>query len=106
LAHHSLGDEIAVTNVSQRTNFQARRVDQNLGEHDVGGYGGLGGRAEGLWGAVKEAFARSSTLAAAKSDAGANELVKAVVSNFETREGRAAVQDALRPVGPTRWAKS
>ena len=50
----------------------------------------------GLWGAVKEALASSSTLAAAKSDAGSNELVKAVVSDFETKEGRAAVQEALR----------
>ena len=33
----------------------------------------------GLWGAVKEAFASSSTLAAAKSDTGANELVKGVL---------------------------
>ena len=46
-----------------------------------------------LW---KEAIASSSTLARAKSDAGANELVKAVVSDFETKEGRAAVQEALR----------
>jgi len=43
-----------------------------------------------------EAVASSSTLAKAKSDAGSNELVKAVVSDFETKEGRAAVQEALR----------
>jgi hypothetical protein len=39
-------------------------------------------------GALKEAIASSSTLARAKSDAGSNELVKAVVSDFETKEGR------------------
>jgi hypothetical protein len=50
----------------------------------------------GIWGAVKEAFASSSTLATAKSDAGSNELVKAVVADFETKEGRTAVQEALR----------
>ena len=50
----------------------------------------------GLLGALKEAVASSSTLAKAKSDAGANELVKAVVSDFETKDGRAAVQEALR----------
>ena len=50
----------------------------------------------GLWGALKEAFASSSALAAAKSDAGSNELVKAVVADFETKEGRSAVQEALR----------
>ena len=50
----------------------------------------------GLWGALKEAFASSSALAAAKANAGSNELVKAVVADFETKEGRAAVQEALR----------
>ena len=50
----------------------------------------------GLLGSLKEAVASSSTLAKAKSDPGANELVKAVVSDFETKEGRAAVQEALR----------
>src|SRR5262245_51817658 len=49
----------------------------------------------GLWGLVKEGFA--STLAlAAKSDAHSNELVKAVVADFETPEGRSTVQQALR----------
>ena len=50
----------------------------------------------GLLGSLKEAVAGSSILAAAKSDAGSNELVKAVISDFETKEGRAAVQEALR----------
>ena len=44
----------------------------------------------GLWGALKEAFASSSSLASAKMDASSNELVKAVVAEFETPEGRAA----------------
>ena len=35
-------------------------------------------------------------MAAAKSNAGSNELIKAVVAEFETKEGRAAVQEALR----------
>ena len=50
----------------------------------------------GLWGALKEAFASSSAFAAAKSNAGSNELIKAVVADFETKEGRSAVQEALR----------
>src|SRR6478736_5816001 len=49
----------------------------------------------GLWGSLKEAFASSSALAEAKLDSGSNELVKAVVADFET-EGRKAVQDGLR----------
>jgi len=41
----------------------------------------------GLWGSLKEAFASSSALAAAKADPGSNELVKAVVAEFETPKG-------------------
>ena len=50
----------------------------------------------GLWGSLKEAFASSSALAAAKADPGSNELVKAVVAEFETPKGRSSVQDGLR----------
>ena len=39
----------------------------------------------GLWGALKEAFASSSALAAAKSNAGSSEFIKAVVADFETK---------------------
>ena len=55
----------------------------------------------GLWGLVKEGFASSSALAAAKSDAGSSELVKAVIADFETSEGtilhsRGAAQEVCR----------
>ena len=50
----------------------------------------------GLWGLVKEGFASSSALAAAKSDAGSSELVKAAIADFETSEGRSSIQEALR----------
>jgi hypothetical protein len=50
----------------------------------------------GLWGTLKETFASGSALAAAKADAGANELIKAIVADFETSEGRSEVQEALR----------
>ena len=50
----------------------------------------------GLWGLLKEGFASSSALAAAKADSGSSELVKAVVAEYATPEGRAAIQEALR----------
>jgi hypothetical protein len=50
----------------------------------------------GLWGMLKEAFASGSALAAAKLDGGSNELIKSVVADFETSEGRSSVQEALR----------
>jgi len=56
----------------------------------------------GLWGTLKEAFAGSSALASAKMNPDANELVKAVVTDFEAAEGRSAIQKALQ----TRFADS
>lgn len=50
----------------------------------------------GLWGMLKEAFAGGSIIAAIKEDPNANELVKAVIAGLETKEGRQAVQEALR----------
>jgi hypothetical protein len=50
----------------------------------------------GLWGMLKEGFAASSALAHAKADAGSNELIRAVVADFETSEGRAVARDGLR----------
>jgi hypothetical protein len=50
----------------------------------------------GLWGMFKEAFASSSTLAASKLDPSSNELIKAVIADFETAQGRSAIQEALR----------
>ena len=45
---------------------------------------------------LKEAFAGGTALAAAKADPNANELVKAAIADFETPEGRAAIQEALK----------
>jgi hypothetical protein len=48
----------------------------------------------GVIGAVVSGYL--SALAQAKSDAGSSELVKAVVAEYETSEGRSSVQEALR----------
>ena len=50
----------------------------------------------GLWGMLKESFAAGGTVAEIKADAGANELVKAVVADFDTSEGRGAARDGLQ----------
>jgi membrane-bound lytic murein transglycosylase B len=50
----------------------------------------------GLIGLVQESFASGSSLFKAKSDPGASELVKAVVAEFETSEGRGKVQAAIK----------
>lgn len=48
----------------------------------------------GLWGTLKESFATAASLRQAKGSG--DPLLAAMVSDFETAEGRAAVQDALK----------
>jgi hypothetical protein len=49
----------------------------------------------GIIGLLKESFASAGMLAKAKSDPGASELVKGVVAEFESSEGRSKLQQAL-----------
>ena len=49
----------------------------------------------GLWGLTKEAFASRSALIASKHDAGSNELIKAVITDSESKAGRSVVLEAL-----------
>ena len=50
----------------------------------------------GLWGLLKESFAEGSELAHAAAGPNANALVKAVVSDFTTSEGRSVARDGLK----------
>lgn len=49
----------------------------------------------GLWGTIKEAFASRTAIAGSKSRLISNELVKAVITELDTKEGRAIIQKAL-----------
>ena len=50
----------------------------------------------GLWGLLKESFASGTELAKAKMDPGTNALIKAVVADFGTTEGRSTARDGLK----------
>jgi hypothetical protein len=50
----------------------------------------------GLWGLLKESFAGSSALVAAKNDPTAAPLVKAVANDFATSEGRTIARDGIK----------
>jgi hypothetical protein len=50
----------------------------------------------GLWGLLKESFAGSAELTHAAADPNANPLVKAVVADFTTSEGRTVARDGLK----------
>lgn len=50
----------------------------------------------GLWGLLKESFAGSSALAAAKTDPTTDPLIKAMVTDFATSQGRTIARDGLK----------
>lgn len=50
----------------------------------------------GLLGLFKESFASASAVASAKSNPDASELIKSVVSEFESSAGRTKMREALK----------
>src|SRR5215471_15097364 len=50
----------------------------------------------GLWGLLKESFAEGNALMTAKMDPGADALIKVVVADFDTSEGRSTARDGLK----------
>ena len=50
----------------------------------------------GLMGLMKESFAAANAVVSEKTDPSANELIKAVVADFETSEGRTRIREALK----------
>src|SRR5215831_16269481 len=50
----------------------------------------------GLWGLLQESFASGKMLAKAKMDTGSNPLIKAIVDDFATSEGRSTSRDGLK----------
>ena len=82
--------------MTNKQNFKPDEWTKILESTMLAGMAVSAAEPSGLWGSVKEAFASSSALAAAKSNVGSSELIKAVVADFETKEGRSAVQEALR----------
>jgi hypothetical protein len=82
--------------MATKQNFKPEEWTKILESTMLAGMAVSAAEPSGLWGALKEAFASSSALVAAKANAGSNDLVKAVVADFGTKAGRAAVQEALR----------
>jgi hypothetical protein len=50
----------------------------------------------GLWGLLKESFAGGAALTKVAAEPNANALIKAVVADFSTSEGRSAARDGLK----------
>ena len=82
--------------MANKANFTPEEWTKVLESVAVTGMAVTAAEPSGLWGMLKEALAGGASLAAAKADPHANELVKAAIADFEMSEGRGAVQEALK----------
>jgi hypothetical protein len=85
--------------MADKQNFKPEEWTKILESTMLAGMAVSAAEPSGLWVHSKRLLPVAPALAAAKSNPGANELIKAVVADFETKEGRSAVQDAQAPCG-------
>jgi hypothetical protein len=82
--------------MADKSNFTADEWKLLLESVTMAGIAVSAADPSGLWGLLKESFASGTELAKAKMDSKANPLVKAVVADFETAEGRTTARDGLK----------
>jgi len=82
--------------MANKADFSAEEWKQLLESPMLASIAVTAAEPSGLWGMLKESFAAGGRLAKAKTDAGTNQLVKAVVADFESGEGRGAARDGLQ----------
>jgi hypothetical protein len=86
--------------MATKTSFTREEWNRILESVMLSGMAVTAADPSGLFGVLKESMATGRTLLAAKADPSSNELIKAVVSDFESGEGRQAartqVQSRLR----------
>jgi hypothetical protein len=82
--------------MATKTDFTPEEWSQVLGSVMMAGMAVTLADPSGLIGMTKEGFASGSALVAAKTDPNANALIKSVVSDFETSEGRGAAREMIK----------
>jgi hypothetical protein len=82
--------------MATKTDFTAEEWNQVLCSVMMAGMAVTLADPSGLIGLTKEGLASGSALVAAKSDPKANALIKSVVSDFETSEGRSAARGLVQ----------
>ncbi len=82
--------------MAEKSTFTPEEWSMIMGSPMLAGMAVTLGEPSGLWGTMKEGVASASALLHAKSDAGAGTLVKAIVADLETPEGRTAARDSLK----------
>jgi hypothetical protein len=79
-----------------KANFSADEWRQILQSPMLAGVAISAAEPSGLFGTLKESMASARALLDAKNDPSADDLIKAVVADFETSEGRTHARDGLK----------
>jgi hypothetical protein len=82
--------------MADKTNFTTDEWTLLLKSPMVAGMAITAADPGGLWSLLKESFAGGAALSKAMTDPNANALVKAVVADFATGEGRTSARDGLK----------
>jgi len=82
--------------MAQKTDFTPDEWHRLLAAPMMAGVAVTAADPSGLWGLLQESLASGGALVEAKRDPAANPLVKAVVADFESAEGRGAARDGIK----------
>src|SRR5215213_11666289 len=82
--------------MADRTSFTKEEWTLLLESPMIAGMAVTAADPSGLWGLLKESFAGGTALTRAATGADTNALVKAVVTDFSSGEGRSAARDGLK----------
>lgn len=82
--------------MADKTSFTQSEWTLLLESPMIAGMAVTAAEPSGLWGLLKESFAGGTALTAAMTNADTNALVKAVVADFSSSEGRSAARDGLK----------
>ena len=82
--------------MANKANFSPDEWNQLVGGVFMAGFAVTAADPSGLWGLLKETFASGRALLQVKSNTSGNELMKAIVSDLESAEGRTAGRDYVK----------
>jgi hypothetical protein len=82
--------------MANKSNFTTDQWRKILQAPLLAGFAVSAADPSGLIGMIQEGMASATALAAAKADAGADELIKAVVEELLTPEGRSSAREGVR----------
>lgn len=82
--------------MADKSTFTPDEWKRILGSTMLAGMAVSAADQSGLWGMLQESLAGGSAVLEARTDPNANSLIRAVVADFQTPEGRAAARDDIK----------